>query len=173
MAYCNSVSARQCGRRHFGRLACEKDSDTLAAQIPGSLNPMGRGALFMLNSVPVMMIVGCALGFLAGLGVGGGSLLILWLSLVIGLEHNTARAINLLFFIPAAIIASFFRWHQGSLDIKKVLPAVISGCISAAFFSLFSKQIEIDLLRKFFGILLLITGIKEILYKPKINKKSD
>lgn len=134
---------------------------------------MGWGALFMLNSLPVMLIVGCLLGFLAGLGVGGGSLLIIWLSLVIGLEHSAARAINLLFFIPTAIIASFFRWRQGKLDIGAVLPAIIGGCVSAACFSLLSKQIDISLLKKLFGILLLITGIKEVLYKKQKNERSD
>lgn len=126
----------------------------------------------MLNSLPVMLIIGCALGFLAGLGVGGGSLLILWLSLVVGLEHSAARAINLLFFIPTAIIASFFRWRQGKLDIKTVLPAILSGCVSAAGFSLLSKQMDISLLRKLFGILLLVTGLKELLYKPR-NKTNE
>ena len=125
----------------------------------------------MLNSLPVMLIIGCVLGFLAGLGVGGGSLLILWLSLVVGLEHSAARAINLLFFIPTAIIASFFRWRQGKLDLKTVLPAILSGCVSAACFSLLSKQIDTSLLRKLFGFLLLITGLKELLYKPKNSKK--
>ncbi len=125
----------------------------------------------MLNSLPVMLIVGCALGFLAGLGVGGGSLLILWLSLVIGLEHSAARAINLLFFIPTAIIASFFRWRQGKLDIKTVLPAIIGGCISAACFSLLSKQIDIHLIKKLFGVLLLATGLRELFYKPKHKQK--
>ena len=128
---------------------------------------MGWGAIFMLNSLPVMLIVGCILGFLAGLGVGGGSLLILWLSLVIGLEHAAARSINLLFFIPAALIASFFRWRQGSLNIRTVLPAILFGCISAGIFSLLSKQIDIALLKKLFGGLLLLTGIRELLYKPK------
>lgn len=121
----------------------------------------------MLNSLPIMLLVGCVLGFLAGLGVGGGSLLILWLSLVVGLEHSAARAINLLFFIPTAIIASLFRWRQGKLDLRTVLPAIISGCISAACFSLLSKQIDIQLIRKLFGILLLATGIKEVLHSPK------
>ena len=37
----------------------------------------------MLESLPVALIVGTLLGFLTGLGVGGGSLLILWLTLVL------------------------------------------------------------------------------------------
>lgn len=139
----------------------------MVAQAVGCTDLMGWGAIFVLNSLPIMLVVGCLLGFLAGLGVGGGSLLILWLSLVIGLEHTAARAINLLFFIPSAILASLFRWRQGKLNMKTLLPAIIGGCISAACFSLLSKQIDISILRKLFGVLLLITGIRELIYKPK------
>ena len=59
----------------------------------------------MLDSLTVSLIVGTALGFLSGLGVGGGSLLILWLTLVLGMEQGEARTVNLLFFLPAAAVA--------------------------------------------------------------------
>lgn len=121
----------------------------------------------MLEAFPIVMIVGTALGFLAGLGVGGGSLLILWLTLVLGMEHPQARVVNLLFFLPSAVIASFFRWKQGKLDFKKLLPAVIAGCAAAAACSYFSAKLDIELLKKLFGGLLLITGVRELLYKPK------
>lgn len=121
----------------------------------------------MLDSTPVALIVGTVLGFLSGIGVGGGSLLILWLTLVLGMEHSTARIINLLFFIPSALIASLFRWKQGRLELKKVLPAIIGGCVSAAVFSLLGKHLDVTLLKKLFGILLLATGIRELFYKPK------
>lgn len=91
----------------------------------------------------------------------------LWLTLVLNMGHNAARIINLLFFIPSAIIASFFRWRQGALDFKKVLPAIIGGCISAACLSLVSKQIDISLLKKLFGVLLLLTGLRELFYRPR------
>ena len=120
----------------------------------------------MVNSVPFMLLVGSVLGFLSGLGVGGGSLLMLWLTLVAELPHGSARCINLLFFIPSALIASIFRWKQGALDIKKIIPAIVAGCITAAIFSILSKQLEIALIKKFFGILLLFTGLRELFYKP-------
>lgn len=121
----------------------------------------------MLEQLPFILIIGCVLGFLSGLGVGGGSLLMLWLTLVVNMEHSVARSINLLFFIPSAVIASFFRWKQGALDIKKILPAIIAGCISAACFALISRQINIQLLKKLFGILLLLTGVRELFYRPR------
>ena len=121
----------------------------------------------MLESFPVSLIVGALLGFLAGLGVGGGSLLILWLSLVLGMDHGIARSINLLFFIPSAVIASFFRWKQGALDLKKILPAILAGCVSAGIFAWLSHRIDVRLIRKLLGALLLVTGIRELFYKPK------
>ena len=121
----------------------------------------------MLSSFSVAVLIGTVLGILSGLGTGGGSLLILWLTLAQNLPQSEARAINLLFFIPSALIACLFRWKQGRLDIKKVLPAVLAGSVSAAIFAWFGSSWDSQLLKKIFGILLLITGTRELLYKPK------
>ena len=121
----------------------------------------------MLESLPVILIVGTALGALAGLGIGGGSILILWLTLILDMPQSTARSINLLFFLPSALIACFFRWRQGLLAFKKVLPAIIAGCLSAGILSLISVSIDTELLKKPFGIILLITGLRELLYRPR------
>ena len=121
----------------------------------------------MLESLPVVLAVSTVLGFLAGIGVGGGSLLILWLTLVLGMVHPEARVLNLLFFLPSAVVASIFRWKQGKLDFKKVLPAIVTGCVAAAVCSILSRRLDMDILKKLFGGLLILTGIRELLYKPK------
>ena len=121
----------------------------------------------MLESFPVALAVSTVLGFLAGIGVGGGSLLMMWLTLVVGMVHTSARLLNLLFFLPSAIIASLFRWKQGSLDIKKIFPAVVAGCIAAAAGSYCSTALDLSLLKKLFGGLLILTGIRELMYKSK------
>lgn len=125
----------------------------------------------MLDTWPVAFIVATVLGFLAGLGVGGGSLLVLWLTLVLGMSQPQARIYNLLFFIPAAVIASLFRWHSGNLNLKKILPGILAGCIGAAAGSLLGQTMDLSLLKKLFGILLLITGLRELFYKPKKAQK--
>ena len=124
----------------------------------------------MLDSYIVAVAVGVILGFLAGIGVGGGSLLILWLTLVLHWDHPTARIINLLFFIPTALIASYFRRKQKTLHLKKILPAIIAGCLSAAVFTMLGKYINVAVIKKFFGILLLATGIRELFYRPRKAK---
>ncbi len=124
----------------------------------------------MLNSPPFLIAVGAVLGFLSGLGIGGGSLLMLWLTLVAGLPQETARGINLMFFIPSALIASLFHKKQGRLDIKQILPGILSGCAAAALFSWVGMAVDPDNLRMPFGILLLATGLRELFYRPRKAK---
>ena len=121
----------------------------------------------MLTTVPIAITTGVILGFLAGLGVGGGSLLILWLTLALNMDADTARAINLMFFITAAGSVSIFRLRQGIIKWKEILPAIIFGCIAAALFCLIGSRIDRDIVKKLFGGLLLITGIRELLYRPR------
>ena len=137
----------------------------MAASNLGDTDSMGRCAISMLNSFPVALVISIILGFLAGLGVGGGSLLVLWLTLAVNIDHPQARIMNLIFFIPSAIISSLFRWKQGLLDYKKILPAVIAGCIAAGLSSWVSGYLDLSVLKKIFGLLLLITGFREILYR--------
>lgn len=83
---------------------------------------------FFLN-----LLVASALGFLSGLGIGGGSLLIIWLMLVCKADYPAAKYINLMFFIPSALIATVIRLVQKKLPFRQVILAAISGCAAAAF----------------------------------------
>ena len=121
----------------------------------------------MINSIPVILVVGTLLGFLAGLGIGGGSLLVLWLTFAGGMDPLTIRGINLLFFIPSAIIATCFRWKQNQIPWKKIIPAMVSGCIAALLFSWLGNGFDMELLKRLFGGLLIITGLRELFYRPR------
>ena len=120
---------------------------------------------------PLLSIfVGLILGFLAGLGIGGGSLLIMWLTLCENMEPITARAINLMFFLTAAGSVSILRIKNRDLQIRSILPAIISGCIAAAICSWVGTQIDHGILKKIFGGLLLVTGVRELFYRPRKAK---
>lgn len=121
----------------------------------------------MLSTFPVSLAVGTLLGFLSGLGVGGGSLLILWLTLVLQMPQQTARMINLMFFLPAAVVACCFRLRQKLISPRVVLPAIASGCLAAVAGLFLSDFLDASWMKKLFGILLLITGLREITWKPK------
>lgn len=124
----------------------------------------------MLDSILFNIIVGTVLGFLSGLGVGGGSLLILWLTLIANVPQELARNINLMFFLPTAVISSLFRWRKGNLQIRKVLPAMMGGVAAAILFTWLSRHISSDALKAPFGVLLLVTGLRELFYRPRKAK---
>ena len=124
----------------------------------------------MLDCLPIALAVGTLFGFLAGLGIGGGSLLILWLTAVLGMEPSTARGINLLFFLPAACIACLFRFRQGTLHWKRVVPAIAAGCASAAAFSVLSGVLDLSLMKKMLGLLFLGVGIRELFWRESGGK---
>ena len=119
----------------------------------------------MLASIPFSLLIGTVLGFLSGLGVGGGSLLILWLTQILGMSYEPARIINLMFFLPTAIICSYSRRKEGTLNITKLLPGIIAGCTAAAAVSQIGNTLDITVVKKIFGFLLLLAGCRELLYK--------
>ena len=121
----------------------------------------------MSESIILSLWVGTVLGFLTGLGVGGGSLLVLWLTLCLNYPQSTAIGVNLLFFLPSAVISCLLRWKQGALDWKSCLPGMIAGCAAAVLGSWISASVDTTLLRKPFGILLLLTGLRELTYRRR------
>jgi uncharacterized membrane protein YfcA len=86
------------------------------------------------------------------------------------MDHATARTINLLFFLPAALISCLFLHSQKKLNFKKVLPAIITGSVAAGIFYYASSLIDTTILKKLFGILLLFTGLRELFYRPRNTK---
>lgn len=106
--------------------------------------------------------VGAVTGILSGFGIGGGSLLILWLTMAEGIGQYTAAGINLLYFLfcaPPALI-SHFR-HQ-LIDRRAALWCAVAGCLSSPIASLAAATISGDWLRRLFGILLLALALKEL-----------
>ena len=124
----------------------------------------------MLETIPFSIAVGVVLGFLTGLGTGGGSLLVLWLTLVLHMDPAQAKLINLMFFLPAALIATVLHWRQGRIQLKRVLLPAIAGCAAAALLAFVGQKIDTDNLKKLFGVLLIFTGFRELLYRPRKPK---
>ena len=124
----------------------------------------------MLETIPFSIAVGVVLGFLTGLGTGGGSLLVLWLTLVLHMDPAQAKLINLMFFLPAALIATVLHWRQGRIQFKRILLPAIAGCAAAALLAFVGQKIDTENLKKLFGVLLIFTGFRELLYRPRKPK---
>lgn len=113
------------------------------------------------------ILMAILLGFLSGMGIGGGSLLMLYLTSILQMPFTEARGLNLLFFLPCALCASLFRLRKKSLPLIPLLPAIAAGVLSAWFFSRLSSFIPEAILKKAFGLLLLFTGLRELFYRPR------
>ena len=111
------------------------------------------------------ILAAAVLGVLSGLGVGGGSLLMLWLTLVCGMPPETARTVNLMAFLPAAVLACLLRRKE--IPFRELWPAVVTGC--AAAFLCSRLPVNARVLRRGFGLLMLVTGLWELL--GSIKKK--
>ena len=112
--------------------------------------------------------VSTVLGFLSGLGVGGGSLLMVWMTAVLSMEQKAAQGINLLYFLPTAAAALIFHTKNRLIEWKAVVPAALAGCAAAVPGALLAASLEMELLRKLFGGFLIAVGLVEIFLKgPK------
>ena len=120
------------------------------------------------------LIIGFISGIVSGMGMGGGTILILLLSIFMNLDQHEAQAINLVFFIPTAISAIIIGIKNKNIQWKLGIPIVIAGIIGAAISAKISTKMDVGLLRKLFGIFLLIIACYEIYswYKMYIREKN-
>lgn len=105
---------------------------------------------------------GLVCGVLSGLGIGGGTLLMVWMTAVMDMEQRMAQGINLLYFLPTAACALIFHIKNRLIRWRVVLPAAITGCLSAAGAALLATSVDASLLRKLFGGFLILVGITEL-----------
>ena len=105
--------------------------------------------------------------------MGGGTILILLLSIFAKLDQHVAQATNLVFFIPTAVASIFFNLKNKNIIWKEALPIVIVGTIGAGISASISSQMNVSNLKKLFGVFLLIIALYEIYswYKMYIKEK--
>lgn len=120
-----------------------------------------------LASPWVAAAVGLCCGILSGFGIGGGSLLMVWLTAALSMEQATAQGINLLYFLPTSLGALIFHIRNHKICWRAVLPAAICGTLAAALSASLAVGLEVELLRKLFGGFLLAVGVLEFFRKGK------
>lgn len=110
----------------------------------------------------VEILTGIIAGAVSGLGMGGGTILILVLSNFLGVEQHIAQATNLVFFIPTAIAAIIINIRQKLINLKLGIVIILSGAIGAVIGSEIAMTLDAGELKKYFGIFLLLISGNEI-----------
>lgn len=118
------------------------------------------------------VIIGLASGICTGMGLGGGSVLILLLDLFLNFDQHIAQATNILCFVPSAIISIIVSMKNKNIKFKIALPIIVWGIIGSIIGATISSKLNVEYLRKLFGIFLIGISLNEF-YSIKVYKKKN
>lgn len=113
----------------------------------------------------VPVIVGIITGILSGFGIGGGTILMLYLTVIVGIPQQIASGTNLLYFIVCAPFALISHIKNKLIDKKAFILCTLSGVPMCILASIIADKIPIEILKKLFGVFLLYVGFKELFQK--------
>ena len=108
-----------------------------------------------------LIVAGFVSGVIGGMGMGGGTLLIPILTIFLAFEQKNAQAINLFVFIPMALVSLIIHIKNKLVDFKVGIPIICTGVIFSVLGSILADGIKNDVLKKIFGVFLLIVGIDQ------------
>lgn len=123
------------------------------------LSCLRRGELPAVTDWILPFLCGLGASIISAWGVGGGTLLLLVMTLFLGVGHRTAQGINLLFFLPTAASALFCHARNDCLDkpcLKNAVPFAVAAALAGAWIS---NCVDVNVLRKPFGVYLLLSAV--------------
>ena len=110
----------------------------------------------------IAALAGAATGVLSGFGVGGGSLLLIYMTSVAGVPQTLAQGVNLLYFLPTAATALPSHLKNGYVEKKALVPAIAAGLMCSALTAWAATALDVDILRRCFGGFLILIGLREL-----------
>jgi hypothetical protein len=120
-----------------------------------------------LYELIVLLVIGLVAGVFGGMfGIGGGLIVIPALVFFMGLTQHQAEGTNLAFMLaPVGFLAVMNYYKSGYVNIKYAVIIAIAFFIGAYFGSVFSMHLSSAVLKKAFGVLIILVGIKMLLGK--------
>lgn len=106
------------------------------------------------------VLAGLVCGVLSGYGIGGGSLLLIYMTHVGGMEQAIAQGVNLLYFLPTSAAALVSHVKNKLIDLGTVLRIALPGMVTAVLSALAASSLDSSLLRRLFGIFCVIVGVR-------------
>lgn len=111
------------------------------------------------------LIVSIFAGAISGMGFGGGSILIVYLTAFLGLSQTVAQGINLLYFIPGAFVAIPIHAKHGDIKFLTAIYIILGGIAGALIGAFIALSINELILRKVFASAILLLGVWELFRK--------
>ena len=123
----------------------------------------------------VEILIGFVSGIVSGTGMGGGTILILCLSMFLGIDQKIAQATNLIFFIPTSLAAIYINIKKKKINFKTSKTIIACGIIGAVIGATIAKNMDTKILKKCFGVFLAFIAIHEIytIFRMHKNEKRN
>jgi len=116
----------------------------------------------------IIALVSLLSGLTASLGLGGGFVLVIYLTAIADFPQMEAQGINLLFFIPIAILSLLIHHKNHMLEKEPLFPALIGGAVGVGIGFGIGALLGGEWLSKLFACFILIVGLKELFHKRKV-----
>ena len=118
------------------------------------------------------------LGLLAGalaaaLGLGGGVIFVPSLVVLFGFEQHIAQGTSLAVIFPTAIVATVAHARMGNVRWRLSIPIGIAGIGGAVLGAQVALQLDADLLRRLFGVFLILLAVRMAWRARRINGQSE
>lgn len=111
-------------------------------------------------------------GIPAGMGMGGGTVLIPLLIVFLNVAQHKAQAVNLITFIPMAVVVLILHIKNELVEIKNILWIILPAVIFAAGTSVLASVIDGDVLKKIFGGFLILLSVVQF-FSQKISRIAE
>ena len=118
------------------------------------------------------IVAGIIGGIVAGMGMGGGTLTIPILTIFLKYEQLRAQGINLIAFLPMAVVALVIHVKNHLVDFKNTWMLALVGAVFSLVGALVANNISNSILKKFFALFLIGLGVWQFI-EMKMNQKSD
>ena len=121
------------------------------------------------------ILYGLVSGIISSMGMGGGTVLIFLITTISNIEQHIAQGINLVFFIPTCIVATIINFKNKNIQKDVAIIVIIAGIIGAIIGAKLAINVDVQGLRKYFGIFLIVIALNEIylLIKSYIKQKKS
>ena len=124
----------------------------------------------IMVKVLLLALSGFCAGILGGMGMGGGAILIPMLTLFFSVDQISAQAINLVAFIPMAIISLIIHIKNKRVETKGLLWIIIPAAACSLSGSLLALAVKGSVLKKCFGGFLILLAVFQF-FSDKIADK--
>jgi uncharacterized membrane protein YfcA len=111
-----------------------------------------------------ILAFGLCTGMLSGiLGIGGGTFMVPFMVLALGVGQHAAEATSLLVVLPTSLVATYTLARRGAVDVRQSLKLGLMGAAGGVAGALIALALPADALRRVFGVFMLVVAARMLI----------